>query len=540
MKTTIQKLWISIAMLCLSLQASASDFEVNGIQYDITSFTELTVTASSISEDVTGDVTIPSTVTFKGKVLAVVAIGRYFAYGNNKITSITIGDGVKEIGDNAFENRSNLSRVTIPESVTRIGEEAFENCSKLEKVEALGVNTIEASAFANCENLTSCVFKSLEEIGEKAFANCGIVSIDLPSTVTTIGKGAFYQCNKLVSFNIPNNVKEIEEDIIGNCESLKELTIGNGIDELPPISQNCPNLEKVRIEDSEKKLLIKGRYGDRYAVPSIFSGCGLKEVYIGRDLKANEWTYKKNDNRYYYITVAPFSGFGISKVVIGPYVTSIDMSYGKRSYYKHAFEDCKELTEVIFQSSVVKEIPKEAFYGCSNLQKVKLSNSVQRIEEWAFSYCTNLQKIKLPNSVQRIEDEAFRGCKSLSIIDLGENLEYIGQRNFSECNQLLTINVHSPNPPTCKSDFSSQSYINTIVNVPSGSLSLYQNTWPWCDFWNLKEDNHLSAGIDNASTTTNAEELTRYTINGQKISAPSKGLNIIRYNDGSVKKVVVQ
>ena len=46
--------------------------------------------------------------------------------------------------------------------------------------------------------------------------------------------------------------------------------------------------------------------------------------------------------------------------------------------------------------------------------------------------------------------------------------------------------------------------------------------------------NHLT------SPTTNAEELTRYTINGQKISAPSKGLNIIRYNDGSVKKVVVQ
>ena len=76
--------------------------------------------------------------------------------------------------------------------------------------------------------------------------------------------------------------------------------------------------------------------------------------------------------------------------------------------------------------------------------------------------------------------------------------------------------------------------------MPPGSLSLYQNTAPWNNFWNLKEDNHLSAGIDNASTTTNAEELTRYTINGLKISAPSKGLNIIRYNDGSVKKVVVQ
>ena len=85
-----------------------------------------------------------------------------------------------------------------------------------------------------------------------------------------------------------------------------------------------------------------------------------------------------------------------------------------------------------------------------------------------------------------------------------------------------------------------ESYINAIVNVPAGSLSLYQNTAPWNNFWNLKEDNGFDTGINNASTTINAEELTRYTVNGRKISAPSKGLNIIRYNDGSVKKVVVQ
>ena len=363
----------------------------------------------------------------------------------------------------------------------------------------MGVKTIGNDAFVACENLTSCVFKSLEEIGGSAFAVCGIVSIDLPSTVTTIRRGAFRQCNKLVSFNIPNNVKIIEEDIINNCESLKELTIGNGIDELPPISLYCPNLEKVRIEDSEKGLSIKDDQYDNHSKvePSIFSGCGLKEVYIGRDLKTNEWVYYGGMSYHSHITTPPFSGLGISKVVIGPYVTSIDMRckrYNSTSYYGNgAFKDCKELTEVIFQSSLIKEIP----------------------------------------------EEAFSGCNSLITIDLGGNLEYIGYGSFFGCDQLSTINVHSPNPPTCFG-FSSQHYINTIVNVPPGSLSLYQNTAPWNNFWNLKEDKRLSAGIDNASTTTNAEELTRYTINGQKISAPSKGLNIIRYNDGSVKKVVVQ
>lgn len=287
-------------------------------------------------------------------------------------------------------------------------------------------------------------------------------------------------------------------------------------------------MEKVRIEDSENSLLIiignslpnssslDPILGTIYYYSSIFSGCGLKEVYIGRNLKP-KWSEVESG----CFIKAPFQGFGISKVVIGPYVTSIEMrckpDWPDRYYTEQAFDDCEELTEVIFQSSLIKEIPEEAFSGCSNLQKIKLPNSVQRIEDWA-----------------------FEECNSLSTIDLGESLEYIGYGSFSGCDQLSTINIHSSNPPSCESGFSSQSYINTIVNVPPGSLSLYQNTAPWNNFWNLKEDNHLSAGIDNASTTFNAEELTRYTINGQKISAPSKGLNIIRYNDGSVKKVVVQ
>ena len=53
-------------------------------------------------------------------------------------------------------------------------------------------------------------------------------------------------------------------------------------------------------------------------------------------------------------------------------------------------------------------------------------------------------------------DGAFEGCNSLSAIDLGENLEYIGRSNFYYCKRLSTINIHSLNPPSCESDFSSQ------------------------------------------------------------------------------------
>lgn len=57
-------------------------------------------------------------------------------------------------------------------------------------------------------------------------------------------------------------------------------------------------------------------------------------------------------------------------------------------------------------------------------------------------------------------------------------------------------------------------------------------------FWNIIEYN--PTGIDKVTTSTDAKELSRYSVNGQRLSAPTKGLNIVKYSDGSVKKVVVQ
>ena len=49
-----------------------------------------------------------------------------------------------------------------------------------------------------------------------------------------------------------------------------------------------------------------------------------------------------------------------------------------------------------------------------------------------------------------------------------------------------------------------------------------------------------ATGIDKTTTSTDAKEVSRYSVNGQRLSAPSKGLNIVKYSDGSVKKVAVE
>ena len=49
-----------------------------------------------------------------------------------------------------------------------------------------------------------------------------------------------------------------------------------------------------------------------------------------------------------------------------------------------------------------------------------------------------------------------------------------------------------------------------------------------------------ATGIDKTTTSTDVEEVARYSVNGQRLSAPTKELNIVKYRDGSVKKVVVR
>ena len=107
----IIKIWLTtIAALLCSLTASAHDFEVGGIYYNITSSADLTVSVtyrgssySSYSDEYSGVVTIPSTVTYDSKTYSVTSIGNYAFYNCSSLTSIIIPEGVTSIGSYAFE-----------------------------------------------------------------------------------------------------------------------------------------------------------------------------------------------------------------------------------------------------------------------------------------------------------------------------------------------------------------------------------------------------------------------------------------------------
>ena len=123
-----------VLMSIVSNVASAHDFEVDGIYYNITSSSApLTVAVtfqgsySGGSDEYSGSVTIPETVTYNGNTYSVTSIEDAFAFCSG-LTSIIIPNSVTSIEGMAFYGCRALTSVTIPENVTEIGGAAFFGC----------------------------------------------------------------------------------------------------------------------------------------------------------------------------------------------------------------------------------------------------------------------------------------------------------------------------------------------------------------------------------------------------------------------------
>lgn len=108
MKTFKTKL-LTITLLLCSISASAHDFEVDGIYYNITSSEDLTVEVmykgssyNSYHNEYAGAVVIPESVTHNDNTYSVTSIGYRTFQGCSELTSITIPNSVTSIEGFAF------------------------------------------------------------------------------------------------------------------------------------------------------------------------------------------------------------------------------------------------------------------------------------------------------------------------------------------------------------------------------------------------------------------------------------------------------
>ena len=123
---------ILIALMMLPIVANAEEVEIDGLWYNlITKGQAAEVIQYKNDVKYSGDIVIPSKVTYNEVEFKVISIGGN-AFGECRaLNSVIIPTSVTSIGESAFSYCSDLVSVTIPDSVTSIGNGAFRGCSNL-------------------------------------------------------------------------------------------------------------------------------------------------------------------------------------------------------------------------------------------------------------------------------------------------------------------------------------------------------------------------------------------------------------------------
>ena len=191
----------------------------------------------------------------------------WYTYKSN-IKSVSIGKGVKRIGDFSFFCCYNLKGIKIPNSVTSIGNGAFCGCENLTSVSIpKSVKTIGKRAFSvssthfEKSSLTNVSIENgVESVGDYAFCSTLIKNIIIPDSVKTLGYGAFASCSYLESATIGNGIETIPECAFVDCARLTSLKIGKNI---KTIKENAfaglkivPDVDFAGTESDWEKVVI--------------------------------------------------------------------------------------------------------------------------------------------------------------------------------------------------------------------------------------------------------------------------------------------
>ena len=213
-------------------------FNEGNLEYTITKAATVDaqgeVKVSGCEENLSGNLTIPDTVTHSRQEYKVTSIEKRVFQGCTNLSSVTISNNVTSIDNCAFDRCTSLTNVTISSGMTEIGYLVFGKCTSLKNVEIpSSVTSIGTYAFSGCTSLTNVTIpSSVTKIGYGAFCDCSsLPSVTIPSSVESIGDWAFNGCTSLSSVTIPSSVKSIGDSAFRQS-GLTSVTIPSSVESI--------------------------------------------------------------------------------------------------------------------------------------------------------------------------------------------------------------------------------------------------------------------------------------------------------------------
>ena len=241
-----------------------------------------------------GDLIIPGTVEYDEETYTVIGVGKRYDrpfYNCTKLTSVTIQEGVKVIGEQAFQSCTKLKKVVLPNSVEELNY-AFAECKNLQSITlSNSLTNLCEGLFWGCENLESIeIPNSVTTMGTSVFYHCySLKSVKLPDGLTKIRESSFSSCYSLSSITFPNTLTTIGKESFQFCESLTSIVIPASVIDIDVEAFNyCKNLHSIFMESQTPPAL-----GDN-AFPSnatIYVPCDAIDAYTSNE----DWLpYKSN------------------------------------------------------------------------------------------------------------------------------------------------------------------------------------------------------------------------------------------------------
>ncbi len=381
-------------------------------------------------------------------------------------------------GDNVFSYENEYTGdVVIPETINVNGTQY--------QVTSLGI-----CCFYQCSGLTSITIpSSVTSLVNSCFYECsGLISITIPNSVTNLGAYCFKGCTGLTSITIPNSVTSLGDGCFFWCSGLTSITIPNSVTSLGwACFSDCSGLESITVEDGNS---VYDSRDNCNAIIQTNTNCmvaGCKNTIIPNSVTS------LGVDCFYYCS-------GLTSITIPNSVTSLGSS---------CFQSCSGLTSITIPNSVTS-LSYGCFCDCSSLTSITIPNSVTSLGDYCFYQCSGLTSITIPNSVTSLGEGCFDGCTGLSSIIIPISVTNVGDYCFSDAEYL--IYCYQTIYDSLKEEYGERV---VLCNTPSA--------------------------IGNVEAETAAPTVVGYyDLSGRRLSGQQRGLNIIRYSDGTSRKVMVK
>lgn len=326
------------------------------------------------------------------------------------LTDVTIGANVTTLDAYSFGYCTALKQLSIPEKVTDIHENAFYGTALTDL--ALNMEEIKDYAFNNRTDLTQITIgKNVKRIGVQAFGYTNITNITLPENLTTIAEKAFYG-TKLQNIRIPASVKTVGSQAFYNCKELQSVEIAAG----------SVSIGKQAFQASPKlTTVIMKEGGEKNIATEAFYNCPALEQ----------------------VTLASTDSIGTRAFSNCPKLASIHIP--AKTIGAYAFANCSTLTDVTFAEGM-DSIADYAFVNSTNINRVALPNSLRTIGAYAFSAENkenSLRSISFGNNLETIGKNAFYKSTQVKDIVIPDKVKTIRLNAFSNCENLRTVSVGS-------------------------------------------------------------------------------------------------